>query len=96
MGSSPGKERMVCMKTSLTLQLRAFPVRIQDTRSWEERTDTVVLDKSQLQAAQLVGQSSKELIHRMYSRQGFRVLSTGKPERREVCLSLDRLFLERG
>ena len=48
----------------------------------------LTLDKRQLQAAQLVGQSSNELIFRIYNRQGFYVLNIGKPIKREVRVDL--------
>lgn len=80
------------MKTTLTVQARAFPVVIYDKRTGNQRHDTVVLDKFQLQAAQLVGQSSKELIHRLAGRQGFKVLEIGKAEKREIALNLEELY----
>ena len=40
----------------------------------------------------MVGQSSKELIRRIYNRQGFRVLEIGTPERRSIDLNLDELW----
>ena len=52
------------MKTELTIHTRAFPVVIYDKRTDEARAEEIVLDKRQLQAAQLVGQSSKDLSHR--------------------------------
>ena len=48
------------MKTEISIHLRAFCVRVSDP-THGERDEVIVLDKSQLQAAQLVGQSSKEL-----------------------------------
>ena len=48
----------------------------------------------QLHAAQLVGQSSKELIMRAFGRQGYKVLDIGRAERREATLRLDGLFWE--
>lgn len=80
------------MKTNITLQVRAFQVVIQDERTGEEHCDLIVLDKAQLQAAQLVGQSSKELIHRLAGRQGFKVLEIGKAEKREISLNLEELY----
>lgn len=80
------------MKTTLTIQVRAFPVVIYDKRTDEARAEEVVLDKAQLQAAQLVGQSSKELIHRLAERQGFKVLEIGKAEKRELSLDLEELY----
>lgn len=83
---------MVHVKTIYDLQIRAFPVKIVDERTGEEKTDIIVLDKQRLQAAQMVGQSSKELIERIYQRQGFRVLDIGKPEKKAIILRLDQLF----
>lgn len=82
------------MKTTMTVQLRCFAVLVEDQRTREIREDAIVLTKEQLQAAQLVGQSSLELIRRYYNRQGFKVLEIGKPERREATLRLDGLFWE--
>ena len=55
------------MKTAITLTLRAFPVTIQDTRTGQTAEDRIIFTKEQLRAAALVGQSSKELISRMYN-----------------------------
>lgn len=80
------------MKTDYTINVRCFPVVIRDERTRETRQDTIILDKQRLQAAQLVGESSKELIHRIYNRAGFRVLDIDTPERREINLNLDELY----
>lgn len=80
------------MKTIQKIHLRAFDVRIRDERTREEREDVIVLTKQQLQAAQVVGQSSKELIYRTYNRAGFTVLDIGKAVKREAALDLDRLY----
>lgn len=79
------------MKTTILLTLRAFPVTVRDERTNETARDTIVLTKEQLRAADLVGQSSKELIYRRYNRQGFKVLEIGKPEKRDVILDLAAL-----
>lgn len=76
------------MKNEITIQARTFPVTVRDQRTGEQREDLLSLDKRQLQAAQLVGQSSKELIHRIYNRQGFYVLNIGKPIKREIRVDL--------
>ena len=76
------------MKNEITLQVRTYPVNIRDQRTGEQREDLLTLDKRQLQAAQLVGQSSNELIFRIYNRQGFYVLNIGKPIKREVRVDL--------
>ena len=80
------------MKINFTLQVRRFPVRIHDRNTGAERTDTIVLTKEHLQAAQLVGQSSKELIERVYDRAGCTVLEIGKAERREISLNLEEMY----
>jgi len=43
--------------------------------------DLLVLDKQQLQAAQIVGQSSKELICRIYNQRGYKALDVGTAEK---------------
>jgi hypothetical protein len=78
------------MKTEIAMQVRAFPVVIQSHD--EKRSDTIVLTKEQLQAAQIVGQSSKELIYRLYNRQGFKVLDIGKPFKKTICINLEELY----
>lgn len=47
--------------------------------------------KKQLQAAQIVGQSSTELIERLCDRQGYSVLEIGKPFKVSVTVDLDKL-----
>lgn len=76
----------------ITIEARRFPVMLRDERTDEITQNRIILDKQRLQAAQLVGQSSKELIQRFYNRQGFRVLEIGTPERRTLTLSLDDLW----
>lgn len=79
------------MKTAITLTLRAFPVTIQDTRTGQTAEDRIIFTKEQLRAAALVGQSSKELISRMYNREGYKVLAIGKPAKRDVVFNLPLL-----
>lgn len=81
------------MKTTMKITLRAFPVKIQDTRTGEIKEDRIVLTKEQLHAADLVGQSSKELITRMYNREGYRVLEIGKAAKQSGELNLEAAYL---
>ena len=67
----------------ITIEARRFPVVLMDERTGESVQSNIILDKEQLRAAQLVGQSSKELIFRIFNRKGYRVLDIGKPERRK-------------
>ena len=82
------------MRTYQTIHLRRFTVQIMDERTGESREDVIVLTKEQLQAAQLCGQSSKELICRYYAREGFTVLEIISAVKREATLDLDELFRE--
>lgn len=78
------------MKTFENIPIRIFPVRIQDKRSGSETDDEIVLTKATLLAAQLVGESSKELIHREYDRKGYRVLEIGKARKLTITVDLEK------
>lgn len=67
------------MKNEITLNLRVFPVLAIDHRTGTEEAITVPVTKQQLQAAQIVGQSSTELIERLCSRQGFYCTGDWRP-----------------
>lgn len=62
------------LKTTMTVQLRCFDVLVEDQRTRETKEDAIVFTLDQLHAAQIVGQSSKELIMRAFGRQGYKVL----------------------
>lgn len=76
----------------MTLYLRRFAVTVRDERTGETREDHINISKGQLQAAQVCGQSSKELIYRHYNRKGFKVLDIGKAEKKAVGVDLDKLY----
>ena len=80
------------MRTIEKIYLRAFTVRIQDQRTGEAKEDVIVFSKHQLQAAQIIGQSSKELIYRAYNARGYMVLGIGKADKVEVELDLMGLY----
>lgn len=85
------------MKNKITLNLRTYPVVIEDTRRpGMVEDDTITLDKSQLRAAQIVGQSATELIYRIYNRQGFKVHEIGKPSKLTVTVDLGKLVKQHG
>lgn len=66
------------------LHLRRFHVSVRNQRTGGEETITVTVTKEQLQAAQMVGQSSKELIERLGSRQGYTALEIGKADKLSI------------
>lgn len=80
-------------KPEITIHLRRFRVALRNREAGEEVTVFLTLDKSQLQAAQLVGESSKELIERFAARNGYELLGViGKPDKLTVTLPLDELW----
>jgi len=79
---------------TITLHLRRFHVPVRNQRTGEEETITVTVTKEQLQAAQLVGQSSKELIERLCGRQGCTALGIGKADKLSIPLDLTELVRE--
>ena len=85
-------ERGVSMKNCIIIEARRFPVVIKNNGSGEVAYDTIILSKQQLQAAQLVGQSSKELICRLYQRQGCKVVDIGKAQKKTLTVDLSALW----
>lgn len=84
------------MKTNIVLQLRTYPVEAVDARTGEHLLDTITLDKTSLQAAQIVGADDKALICTKYNRRGYRVLNIGKPTKRSITIDLGALAGKQG
>lgn len=81
------------MRSTITIHLRRFRVALRDRETKEEITLFLTLDKTQLQAAQVVGQSSRELLERIAGRNGFDLLDIiGKPDRLSLTIPLDELW----
>ena len=76
------------MNNQIVISTRTFSVSLRDERTGAVSMDTVVLTKGQLRAAQVVGQSSKELICRIFNREGYRVLDIGKAVKRNIPVDL--------
>ena len=81
------------MKIESMIQIATlrFPVTVHEGKN-ESAVIPVILTKEQLQAAQIVGQSSKELICRIFNREGYTVLDIGKPERKTLEVNLNELW----
>lgn len=79
-------------KNSVTVEARRFPVLAVKKDNQEPYSIHIVLTKEQLRAAQIVGQSSKELIHRLCDRQGYKVLEIYKAEKKTISVDLDALW----
>lgn len=80
-------------KTEITIHLRRFRVALRNKETGEECQVYLTLDKDKLQAAQLVGESSKQLIQRFAARNGYELLNViGRPDKLTVTIPLDELW----
>ena len=80
------------MKTEIMITVRAYPVQIRDERTGETKGDTIVLTKQKIQAAATIGMSDRDLINRLYNRQGYHVLDVGRPKKEEIIVDLLQLY----
>ena len=80
------------MKNRIKIEARRFPVVIRNTATGEVTADHITISKEQLNAAQIVGQSSKELICRLYARNGFKVLDISTADKKTLCVDLGELW----
>lgn len=78
------------------MNLRRFHIDVRDPDTGEIERNYIVLEKSQLQAAHTVGQSSKELITRAYAGMGYEVVNIGKADKMPVAVSLEAIWRENG
>lgn len=76
----------------VTVEARRFPVLAVRNDNQEPYSLHIVVTKDQLRAAQIVGQSSKELIHRICERQGYKVLEIYKAEKKTLSVNMDALW----
>ncbi|MDY3014503.1 MAG: hypothetical protein SOR61_04810 [Evtepia sp.] len=76
------------MTHAIKIPVRVFPVAYLDPNTGKRADDTIVLTKAELNAAQIVGQSSKELINRLYNRRGALVVDIGKAAKVEIEVEL--------
>ena len=80
-------------KPETTIHLRRFRVALRSKGTGEKVTVYITLDKAQLQAAQTVGQSSKELLARYADCNDYELLNViGKPDKLTVTIPLDELW----
>lgn len=68
-----------------------FPVTVEDMNG-ETDIIPVILTKEQLQAAQIIGESSKEVIKRMCGKRGLKVSDIGKAERKTLEFDLNEMW----
>lgn len=80
------------MNNEIKITVRPFPVLAWDHRSGSEKAIVVTVTKDQLRAAQIVGESSKELIERLAEKQGYSVIEIGKPDKLTLAIDLDKLL----
>ena len=82
------------MKNEIKIPVRAYSVTLRDTRSGEILNDTIVLEKSRIQAAALFDMGDEDIICRTYNRKGYRVLDISKPQKVELAVDLNKLYEE--
>lgn len=80
------------MKTEIKIPVRAYTVELKDTRTGERITDTIVLEKSRIQAGAMFDLGDEDIIYRIYNRQGYRVLEIGKPQKVDLTVDLGKLY----
>ena len=80
------------MRNTIVIYVRSFPVLAHNHRTGKEEAITVPVTKEQLRAAQLVGQSSTELIERICDRQGYTVIEIGQPDKLSMTINLEELI----
>ena len=82
------------MKTEIKIPVRAYAVKLKDTRTGGKSNDVIVLEKSRIQAAALFDLGDEDIIYRIYNRRGYRVLEIGKPEKLDLTVDLHELYYE--
>lgn len=82
------------MKTEIKIPVRVYHVILRDTRTGEVMNDTIVLEKSRIQAGALFDLGDEDIIYRIYNRKGYRVLEIGKPKKVELTVDLEQLFAD--
>lgn len=80
------------MKTEIKIPVRGYKVTLKDTRTGEAMEDTIVLEKSRLQAGALFELGDEDIIYRIYNRKGYRVLDISKPRKVELSIDLEELY----
>lgn len=81
------------MKTEIKIPVRGYQVTLKDTRTGEVMEDTIVLEKSRLQAGALFDLGDEDNIYRIYNRKGYRVLEIGKPHKVELTIDLKKAYV---
>lgn len=74
------------------IHLRCYEVTILDMRTNETKTDSIIIDKQALQAAQIIGLSSDNVIKKYYSKKGYRVIKTGVPVKKSVTVDFKSMI----
>lgn len=80
------------MENRIRIEARRFPIVIRNAGTGIVTSDHITISKEQLIACEVVGQSSKELICRLYGRKGYKVLDIGKAEKKTLYVNLGDLW----
>lgn len=82
------------MENYISIEARSYPITAQHIETGEVLEDYCTISKEQSRASQLVGQSDREFISRMYDRNGLKVMTIGKPQKKTLRVDLTHLFLK--
>ena len=80
------------MENYISIEARSYPITAQHIETGEVLEDYCTISKEQSRASQLVGQSDREFITRIYARNGLKVLTIGKPQKKTLRVDLTYLF----
>lgn len=76
------------MTSFIELRLLLFPVELLDLRTGREAEDTIVMTEDQIDAAEILGFTTRDLIYEIYRRADAKVMRVGTPIKRKHRVSL--------
>lgn len=76
------------MKNMVKIQARAYSVELRDIRTDEIVTDSVILTREQLKAADDTGLTLAGLMTALYDRKGYHVVKIGTPVKQDIAVRL--------
>ena len=85
------------MKTTITVKVYAYPVKLKDHRTGVSHSDTIVIPAEWLRVCGSMGleiSDDKQLIFRTYNHRGYEVLEVGNRRRISLTVDLERLYAE--
>ena len=85
------------MKTTTTIKVYAYPVKLKDHRTGALESDTIVIPADWLRICGSMGLEigdDKHMIFRAYNRRGYEVLEIGHRRRLTLGVDLEKLYAD--